>query len=102
MSALDAGALDRNTARPADKGTNTAGLDPALVRRTTDGLVSLSAATDTPLRRKAARAIVLAYASDHGPELDGWSTWLRNWHGIADPTGETAVRNVVRGGRVAE
>ncbi|RYB90840.1 hypothetical protein EUA06_11225 [Nocardioides glacieisoli] len=63
--------------------------------------MSLSAAKGVPLRRKAARAIVLAYALDHGPELDGWSMWLRNWHGIADPTGESAVRNAVRGGRIA-
>ena len=50
------------------------------------------------MRRKQARHIVLAYSSEHGPELDGWSTWLRNWHGIADPTGEAAVRSVMRGG----
>lgn len=97
MSALDARSLDRNPARPADKGTNSHGIDPALIRRTVDGLVSLSAASGKPMRRKQARAVVVAYASDHGPELDGWSSWLRNWHGIADPTGETAVRNVSRG-----
>lgn len=87
-----------NTARPAEKGTSTRRLDPALERRTVDGLVTLSAAAGKPMRRKQARAVVLAYASDHGPELDGWAHWLRNWHGISDPTGETAVRNVMRGG----
>lgn len=98
MSALDARTLDRNPVRPADKGTIPLGIDPALIRRTVDGLVSLSATSGTPMRRKQAREIVLAYSSEHGPELDGWSTWLRNWHGIADPTGEAAVRSVMRGG----
>lgn len=95
---LDPQAQSSTTARPADKGTDSQRVDPALIRRTVDGLVSLSAASGIPLRRKQARAAVLAYASDHGPELDGWSTWLRNWHGIADPTGESAVRSVMRGG----
>lgn len=81
------------TARPADKGARQAEPDDAAVRMAVDGLTAVSG-----MRRKDARAVVLAYASTGGsPEpLDGWAHWLRNWHGISDPTGEAAVR---RGGR---
>src|SRR4051812_49322450 len=85
------------TARPAEKGASIEGLDPALVRRAVDALVTLSVITGRPMRRANARKVVLAYASDNGPELDGWSHWLRNWLGIADATGEAAVRSADQG-----
>jgi hypothetical protein len=81
-----------NTVRPAEKGaSSTSRIEPAVERRTVDGLVTLSIAAGKPMRRKQARAVVLAYASDHGPDLNGWSHWLRNEWGIADPTGESVA-----------
>ena len=85
-----------NTARPADRGTNSQGLDPALVRRAVDALVLLSASSGTPMRRKQARAVVLGYVTNSRCGLDGWEKWLYNWLGLLDPTGETAVRNVMQ------
>lgn len=77
------------TARPADKGAKATGPDATAVRMAVDGLSAISG-----MRRKAARAVVLAYVSTgHAPvPLDGWAHWLRNWHGISDPTGESVVR----------
>lgn len=78
-------------ARPAVKGADTE-LDPALVRRTTTALAAVSG-----LRRKDARALVVAYATGARPaELDGWSHWLRNELGVCDPTGESVARSLDR------
>lgn len=84
------------TARHAEKVADR-GISPALARRAVSALANVSG-----MRREDARRIVVAYASD-SPSIatDGWSSWLRNWLQIADPTGETAVRNVMRGGQVA-
>lgn len=82
-----------STARPAEKGTEAKRPDAAAVRMAVNGLTAVSR-----MRRKEARALVLAYASDHGPELDGWAHWLRNWQGISDPTGESVARRL-GGGR---
>lgn len=77
-------------ARPA-QGTDTE-LDPALVRRTAVAFSALSG-----IRRREARALVVAYASGARPaELDGWSHWLRNELGVCDPTGESVARGVDR------
>lgn len=104
MPASTAGASPAtgNTARPAEKGTNTEGPDAALVRRTIDALVALSTADGKPMRRKAARQVVLGYTDRNGGSLDGWALWLRSWHGYADPTGETARRRADRDRGLAE
>lgn len=81
--------LASSTVRPADKGASTERRDPALIRRTVDALVSLSGC-----RRKAAREYVTAWI-DAGRDL---SDLERNLLGYADPTGETAARNVDRSG----
>lgn len=85
-----------NTARPAEKGTDTQKLDPALVRRTIDGIVSV-----TGCRRKEARERVAAWHAGGKPLAD-LEAYLRATYRL-DPTGVTAVRNVAskRGGRVA-
>lgn len=86
--------LTSNTARHADKVADK-GIDPALARRAVSALASVSG-----MRRTDARRLVVAYATDSLPVAsDGWAHWLRNWFQIADPTGETAVRNVMRGAR---
>lgn len=84
--------LASTTVRPAEKGATSQGLDGAQVRRLIDGLVAV-----TGMRRKKARAIVLAHVSKGGG-LDGWSHWLRNNWGISDPTGEAATRAADRRG----
>lgn len=91
-------ARHRSTAaRPAEKGiTEKHQVDPVALRMAVNGWVAL-----TGQRRKQARAVVLAYVSEHGPDLDGWAHWLKNWHGISDPTGEAVARRL-GGGRVAE
>lgn len=82
------------TVRPADKGAREAKPDAAAVRMAVNGLTAVSG-----MRRKDARAVVLAYASTgRSPvPLDGWAHWLHNWHGISDPTGETAALRGDRG-----
>ena len=95
MSAPPVSIAPSSTARLADKGTSsTRRLDPAVERRTVDALVTLSCAAGKPLRRKAAREVVLAYSSKHGPELDGWAHWLHNEYGFSDPTGESVRRRI--------
>lgn len=82
-----------NTVRPAEKGASKP--DQTAVRMAVNGLTAT-----TGMRRKAARAVVLAYASSgHVPvgiPLDGWAHWLRDVNGLSDPTGETARRLVDR------
>lgn len=64
----------------------------ALTSRATEALAAISG-----MQTKNARRIVIAYASGQVPlSSDGWALWLRNWFQIADPTGETAARNVDR------
>lgn len=90
------------TVRPAAKGAKGTGNDPVAVRMAVSGLTAVSG-----IRRKAARQVVLAYASTGrvpaGLPLDGWAHWLRSPEtGLLDPTGETVVRrNSKRGGRDA-
>jgi hypothetical protein len=62
------------------------------MRRATEALAEVSG-----MQTKSARRLVVAYATGSLPVAgDGWSAWLKNWLQIADPTGETAVRNVMR------
>jgi hypothetical protein len=64
----------------------------ALLSRATVALAEVSG-----MQTKSARRLVVAYASGALPvAADGWASWLRNWHQIADPTGETAVHNVMK------
>lgn len=95
-------------ARPAEKGTNTPEIDSALVRIAVTGVVAAAAADGHTLRRKAARAVVLAHIKGEPTPQDLSSenltpaqmdAYLRKTF-AGDPTGVTAVRNAARGGVV--
>lgn len=67
-------------------------VDRALIRKATNALAEVSG-----MQTKSARRIVVAHVSGALPvSADGWAVWLKNWFGIPDPTGETAVRNLDR------
>jgi hypothetical protein len=83
-------------ARPAVKRTNTAGLDPVRVRMLTNACTQLAADHGQPIRRRDVRARVIRLM--RGGYADVQTSFLRNDLGVVDPTGETAARNVDRGG----
>lgn len=92
MSVSAAGAMPApsTTARPANKGANTEGPDPALMRRTVDAVVTV-----TGCRRKEARQRINAWRAG-GEAMSDLDAYLRaTFH--ADPTGVTVVREVMRG-----
>ena len=82
-------------ARPAIKRTNTQGLDPVRVRHLVDAGEWVCEQTNRPMRRRRIRELVVAYLREGRTDVD-FRTWFVAY---ADPTGETAVRNVMRGAR---
>lgn len=101
MTAMPGSARRTQQARPAEKGINHQGIDPALIRRTVSALCTLAKNAGRPMRRSVARQYVVAHAAggtDHASILKG----ARDALGLhVDETGATAARNVdrERGGR---
>ena len=85
---------DTRQARPANKWTNTEGLDPVRVRMTTDACVRLAVEHGSPMRRREVRQRVIRLL--RGGYLDVEHRFARNELGIVDPTGETAARELDR------
>lgn len=81
-------------ARPAIKRTNTQGLDPVRVRQLTDAGVWVCETRGVPMRRSRVRSLVIRFMREGRTDVD-FRTWFI---GYADPTGETAVRNILRRG----
>lgn len=81
-------------ARPAIKRTNTVGLDPVRVRLLVDAGEWVCEQVSTPMRRGRIRQVVIGYLRAGRADLD-FHSWFISY---ADPTGETAVRNVLRRG----
>ena len=80
----------RSTARPADKGTDTQTVNPAVIRRTVDGLVAVSGC-----RRKEARQRISAWLAG-GDSLDDLEAWLRANYRMTPPASlPSATRAVV-------
>lgn len=82
-------------ARPANKRTNTDGLDPVRVRHLVDAGQWLSDHWNLNMRRSRVRDLAVRYLRDGRSDID-FRTWFIAY---SDPTGETAVRNVMRGAR---
>ncbi len=87
-------ATPSTTARPAEKGTSGERLDPAVVSRSVDALVTLAAVDGRQLRRKEARAAVVGWTAGE-PTPSELDAYLRVMFKV-DPTGVTAARNVDR------
>ena len=82
-------------ARPAIKRINTQGLDPVRVRLLVDAGEWVCEQTNQPMRRRKIRDLVIRYMREGRADAD-FRTWFIAY---ADPTGETAVRNVMRSAR---
>jgi hypothetical protein len=92
MSLPGGSAATRNPARPADKRTNTEGLDPVRVRHLVNAGEWVAEEWGYSLRRRRVRDLVIRFMREGRADLD-----FRSWFiAYADPTGETAVRNVMR------
>lgn len=80
-----------NPARSAVKRTNTEGLDPVRVRHLVNAGEWVAHRLGLDMRRRAVRALVVQYLRE------GCAQDFRVWFlGYADPTGNKAVRNVMR------
>lgn len=95
-------AQDSTTARLADKGTTSAtAIDPAHRRRLIDAGCWVAEQRRTPMRRRRVRDLVDRFLADGRSDLvderrsvADFRAWFITY---SDPTGETAVRNVMRG-----
>lgn len=84
-----------DSARPAIKRTNTVGLDPVQVRHLVDAGQWVAQRWELPIRRSRIRARAIRFLRDGRSDVDAFTDSL--WY--ADPTGEKAVREVMRGAR---
>lgn len=84
-----------NPARPASKWTNTNGLDPVQVRQTVDAGQWLAGQWGLPIRRSRVRQLAIRFLREGRVDVD-FRTWFISY---ADPTGESAVHNVMKEAR---
>ena len=88
------------TARLADKGTSSQ-INHALARRLVDAGCWVAQQRGVPMRRRRVRELVNRFIESGRSDLineqrtvDDFRSWFITY---ADPTGETAVRNVTKG-----